>query len=240
MASQLNRTAIILTLAASVGVSILSISFKAPIIQQDILKRCQDALAMNRISIKGLAVDGRDVILSGPYGSDITSPLARTIVNRVSGVRVVMTHVLPGTEAMNPDNTDDDGDDASAPPSPASLAQQDIQEKIDGLLDNPGITFKTDTATLSADSQASLEKIAGYLSLAPNLICEIRAFDMPSAARRENWALAFQRALATQDYLEMRGIADWRLSTRAFHVGENSPDGRKSGRQVDLVVKARR
>jgi outer membrane protein OmpA-like peptidoglycan-associated protein len=225
MAPRLNRTAIFLNLAAFLGVSVFCVSTDAPMIQQDILKRCQDTLLMRRVSIRGLAVDGRDVRLSGGAQEPIVSPAVVSAVQHVAGVGTVETVVQKGGSA-----------NAGPPNSAASQARaEDIQRKIDEVLENQGISFKTDTTTLTRESELALDKIATYLAGAPGMLCEIRGYDIQTPAGRQNWVLALQRALAVEDYLEGKGIPDWQLSTRAFHAGEMAGE-RRALRPLDFLV----
>jgi hypothetical protein len=205
MEPPLNRTAIIVNLAAFFCVSVFCISTDAPMIQQDILKKCQDILLIHRMSISGLSVDGRDVLLSGEAESPILSPQIRVALERVNGVRVVRTRVLAGN--------------ASRPRASQALPEE-IQRNIDRVLENQGISFKTDTTTLTPQSEEALNKIAASLLEAPDLLCEIRGYENQAGSARQNWVLALQRALAAETYLENKGVANWRLSTRAFHTGE--------------------
>lgn len=232
MAPPLNRTAILLDLTAFVGVSVFCIITQAPLIQQDILKRSQDALLTHRIQIRGLAVDGRDVVLNGTADAAIASVRAQRIVEEVAGVRRVRIEVLEGTQANSPGSLE------SGLESATEGQQKDVQAKIDSVLENQSITFQTDSAVLTAESEAVLNKIIVYLKETPNLACEIRGYNSQPRGARQDWVMAFQRALATEDYLEARGIADWRLSTRAFQTGEGG-EVRRTDRVVDLVVRAK-
>jgi outer membrane protein OmpA-like peptidoglycan-associated protein len=76
------------------------------------------------------------------------------------------------------------------------------------------------------------------LAAAPGLVCEIRGYGGPKQAAQQNWALALQRALAAEEYLENKGIADWRLSTRAVHAGE-AAQGARTDREMDFLVRAK-
>lgn len=241
MAPAINRTAVFLELAAFLGVSAFCIATQPPLLQQDILKRCQDALLVRHLPIRGLSVDGRDVVLTGSPDSPILSPQALQAVNSVPGVRSVKTVSSGNAEPRTP--SDDPTAPASVePPSaltPATAAQQqDVQLKIDRLLAAESINFKPDTAVLTVESSLVLDKIVSYLTEAPSLSCEIRGYDSQPREYRQNWVLALQRALATEDYLESKGIAAWRLSTHAFQVGQETA-GRPSDRIVDFVVRAR-
>ncbi len=175
---------------------------------------------MHRLSIAGLSVDGRDVLLSGPAQSDLLSPNIRQAIEQVDGVRAVRTRVLAGDPAQT---------------QTSQLSPEDVQRKLDRVLENQGISFKTDTTTLTPDSELVLDKLAAELAQAPGLLCEIRGYENQTGAARQNWILALQRALAAEDYLENKGIASWRLSTRAFHAGEPAP-GARPGRALEFVL----
>jgi outer membrane protein OmpA-like peptidoglycan-associated protein len=234
MALPLNRTGIFLDLMAFLGFSIFCISTEAPLIQQDILKRCQDALLMDHISIRGLSVDGRDVILSGPADSALMSARARLSLEGLAGVRTIRTEPISAAGNAEMDRLDDNR--IAEPPTKSQ--QSEAQNRIDTILQNEALGFKADTATLTPESERSLDKIAAILSSSPNLLCDIRAYDSHPRDAHKTWVLALQRALATEDYLVAKGIAEWRLSTQALQTGERS-DGRRTDRIVDLVVRVR-
>jgi outer membrane protein OmpA-like peptidoglycan-associated protein len=229
MEAPLNLRAIYLTLAATVGVGVLYISVEAPKIQQDILGRCQDALTTHRISSDGLSVDGRDVLLSGPTDSAIVSARAYAAVEEVSGVRVVTTRILPGSALSGPALAGTGG----------STVEKEIQAKIDGVLQNQSIGFKADSTLLTAESELALDRIASYLAEAPTLLCEIRGYDSKPPEDRQTWVLTLQRALATEDYLESKGIANWRLAAKPVQVSESIMAARRTDRLIDLVVLSR-
>jgi outer membrane protein OmpA-like peptidoglycan-associated protein len=207
------------------------------LIQDDILKRCQDVLRLNRIPIAGLTVDGRDVLVTGPPNSPIVSSRALLALEKVTGVRIVRAQITYGTDGTSGNPGAPSGASEAAPARPADLAlEKEIQARIDAELTASGIQFRSDTATLTAESELLLDKIATHLTENPRLACEIRGLDSQPREIRQNWVLALQRALATEDYLETKGISDARLSTRVLEAGQAS-DGRPTDRLVDLVVK---
>ena len=229
MAPTVNRTALVLNLTAFVGFSVFCVSTEAPLMQQDILVRCRETLVRHRIPVDGLTVNGRDVILSGPPDSAITNSATQSLIAATPGVRDVRVNVSY-SENAHPTKTGLE--------VPGNQQQQDLQTKIDLVLENQGIAFKTDSTVITPDSGVALDKIASYLSAATNLRCEIRGYDNHPNESKQSWVLAMQRALATEDYLVAKGIAEWRLSAHAFQNGEGS-EGRPTNRTVDLVVKAR-
>ena len=222
MVSALNRTAIVLNLAAFVGISVFCISTQAPMMQRDILKRCQDTLLMHRIPVRGLSVDGRDVVLRGTPSSAITSDNTRLAIQAVRGVRSVRMEFIAGTL--------DSGLDYPG--------TREAQARIDRVLQEHELSFKPDSAVLVPESQPALDQIVAILAQTPGLVCEIRGYTTQPREARQKWLLALQRALSTEDYLESKGIAGWRLSTRTREIGEGTA-GRPADRLVDFIVKAR-
>jgi outer membrane protein OmpA-like peptidoglycan-associated protein len=106
------------------------------------------------------------------------------------------------------------------------------------VLENQVIGFKTGTTILTPESEAALDQVVAYLEQEPTLMCEVRGYDPQTRENRQLWILSLQRALATEDYLEIRGIAGSRLTAHVFHIGEGT-EGRPTDRLVDLVVRAR-
>jgi len=157
------------------------------------------------------------VLLSGDAQSPLLSPVIVSAVEQVQGVRVVKTRILADNVYTGP------------------LNSADLERKIDEVVENQGISFKTDTTTLTPESERALDKIATYLAGAPGMLCEIRGYDIQTAAGHQNWVLALQRALAVADYLEGKGIPDWQLSTRAFHAGEEH----RAARPLDFLVRVK-
>ena len=232
MAASLNRPAVVINLSVFVVFSVFCISTEAPLIQEDILKRCRDELSITQIPLSGLSVDGRDVILRGPAGSRITNAQVQSELASLPGVRLVRVKIDAGDVSRR--NT---GYDKGELEPAGSDQQRELQAKIDRVLENQNIAFTAESAVLTAESQSILDKIALDLAEVPSLRCEIRGYDHHPPDARKNWALALQRALATEDYLVSKGIAEWRLSTHAFQNGEGA-EGRRTDRAVDLVVKA--
>ncbi len=184
--------------------------------------------------LNGLNVDGRDVVLSGLPDSEILSSRSRSVVAGLSGVRDVRTNVVDEMPPLAP---------AGGLQPATSTRQQAVQAKIDHLLDSQAIGFKADSAVLTPESETILDQVAKNLSEAPSLRCEIRGYGAGTSDARQNSVLPLRRALATEDYLIAKGIAEWRLSTQAFRSGQaagsRSAESRRKDRVVDLVVEAR-
>jgi outer membrane protein OmpA-like peptidoglycan-associated protein len=180
-------------------------------------------------------VSGRDVLLNGFPESEIMSPQTRSVVAGVKGVRTVRRKVLRETEVAPQERDLDPGETAQ---------QREVQERIDHRLDNQTACFRADSAVLTPDGQKALDEISRFLSEAPSLRCEIRGYGDKSRTPGEGGVLALRRALATEDYLISKGIAEWRLSAHAFGSTAGAArvepaEGRRSDLMIDLVVKAR-
>lgn len=222
------RISVLVNIAVFVGFSGLYIFTEAPLIQADILKRCQDVLLARNLPAKDLSVDGQDVFLSGPPESAVTAPRTRHLLEQVRGVRLVAVKAGDSTGDISPDS-------GNRPSS--NWQQRDTQLKIDRVLKNQEITFETGDAVLTPEGEALLDKISSFLMEASSLQCEIRGFYNTAADSHQNWTLALQRTLATEDYLIGKGVAEWRLSTQASQA--NNGDGRPANRVIDLVVEVR-
>jgi chemotaxis protein MotB len=117
--------------------------------------------------------------------------------------------------------------------------------------------FRPGSSALSAEGIALLDKVLPYLrSLEyPLLVAghasprrdeegKNYAVDIENRDMDSTWPLSFQRALAVYRRLTERGIAPGRLSLEAFgsfhpRFSDNSPEGRRKNRRVDLVLDKR-
>lgn len=222
------RPSILLNLTAFLGFGIFCLVMQAQLIQQDVLKRCRDALLAHRIRIDGLSVDGRDVVLYGPEGAAITSPQTHKVIATVRGVRSVRVVISEGQPTRN---------DGELEPA-GSAGQRAVQDKIDQLLSSEPIAFVRNSTTLTPTSQILVTKLSAYLAEAPDLRCEIRVYDNYPRESRQYRVLALLRAQAIEDYLASKGIARSRLSTQALQPNE-AAEARPKDRLVDLIVRAR-
>jgi outer membrane protein OmpA-like peptidoglycan-associated protein len=222
-----SRLSVGLCVAVCLVVDYVCIAIRAPLIEEDVATRCRAALLSHQIKPEGMSVSGRDVLLTGTETSAIASEETRILLEHVKGVRVVKVQYA--------------SDEASgAYAGPKQDEQVDgrarvIQEMIDGVLQNERIEFKPDSATLTPRSRIVLDSIVTILSKAPNLRCEIRGISPASSNEQRDWMMSLQRALATEDYLVGKGVADWRLSAQAFRTGTGA--GRQH--QIEFVVKER-
>jgi outer membrane protein OmpA-like peptidoglycan-associated protein len=229
MAPSINRTAVFLNLATFLAFVLLCEVTQAPMIQEDVLKRCQDAFMAHGIPIQGLSVEGRDVVLRGLPQSEIVSSRTYSLAAGLSGVRAVRTDVVKQMPAPS---------EEKVAASAASERQREIQDRIDGLLGKQKIDFRPDGAQLTLASEKVLDEASRYLSEAPSLRCEIWVYANESPAARQSVMWAMLRALSTEDYLIGKGIAEWRLSTYALREGDKGQDGAQKVGQEESAVPA--
>ena len=257
MAPSINRTAIVLNLTAFFAFVVLCEMTQVPMIQEDILKRCQDAFMTHGIPIQGLSVEGRDVVLKGLPQSEIISSRTYSLAAGLNGVRDVRTKVV---------HQDSVTADEKVLAPVASTRQRELQDKIDRLLDNREIEFSPDSAELTPASEKVLDEVSRYLTEDRGFRCEIWVYASPDPGQGVTRAML--RALSTEDFLIGKGIAEWRLSAYALKFGGQeqglspkdlgsrqgedqtavpaAPAGslnlaaqrRRADRMVDLVVKA--
>jgi outer membrane protein OmpA-like peptidoglycan-associated protein len=222
-----SRISVGLCVAITLALDYLCIASRAPMIEEDIAARCRAALVSHQIRPEGLSVSGRDVLLTGTETSAIASEETRIMLEHVKGVRVVKVQYTSGEPSGAYAGTKQE--------EPADDRARVIQEMIDGVLQNERIEFKPDSAALTPRSRIVLDSIATILSKAPNSRCEIRGISQASSNEQRDWMMSLQRALATEDYLVGKGVADWRLSAQAFRTGT----GASGQHQIEFVVKER-
>ena len=105
------------------------------------------------------------------------------------------------------------------------------------------ILFKTGSATLSAEADAALSRIAYNLVQNPKTQATIVGYTDNTGTDQINDALSLQRAQAVMDYLISQGVAASRLTAKGD--GSNNPvasnataAGRAQNRRVEIYITA--
>ena len=83
------------------------------------------------------------------------------------------------------------------------------------------IFFDTDSTSIRADAQATLDKQAQWLQRYPNYAITVEGHADERGTREYNLALGARRAAATRDYLASRGIAAGKIKTISY--GKEKP-----------------
>ena len=87
-------------------------------------------------------------------------------------------------------------------------SQQDIT-----VIVGDRIFFDTDSTSIRADAQATLDRQAQWLQKYPNYAITVEGHADERGTREYNLALGARRAAATRDYLSSRGIPAQRIKT---------------------------
>ena len=83
------------------------------------------------------------------------------------------------------------------------------------------IFFDTDSTSIRADAQATLDRQAQWLQKYPNYAITVEGHADERGTREYNLALGARRAAATRDYLSSRGIPAQRIKTISY--GKEKP-----------------
>lgn len=110
------------------------------------------------------------------------------------------------------------------------------------VLTTDGITFESDTSTLSDGAQSDLTKLASDLQADNrNVYLEIQGHTDSTGSLQYNRQLGLKRAEAVRRHLHAEGIALGRMATISY--GEDTPmesnttaEGRALNRRVEIVV----
>jgi outer membrane beta-barrel protein len=102
-----------------------------------------------------------------------------------------------------------------------------------------GVTFETNKATLTPQSNAALDKIAASLKEYPDVKVEVGGHTDSSGEAAHNLRLSGQRAKAVVSYLVGKGIDASRITAKAYGEGSpiadnNTPEGKAKNRRVEL------
>ncbi len=101
------------------------------------------------------------------------------------------------------------------------------------------VHFNTNQATLSQESQATLDKAADILKSNPNAHIRLEGYTDSTGSGTRNLTLSQQRTIAVADYLKGKGIDGSRLTGNGFGPGNpantNATDtGKADNRRVEL------
>ncbi len=101
------------------------------------------------------------------------------------------------------------------------------------------VHFDTNQATLTQDSQATLDKAADALKSNPNAHIRLEGYTDSTGGDMHNLTLSQKRAIAVADYLKAKGIDGSRLTGNGFGptnpADTNATDtGKADNRRVEL------
>ncbi len=125
----------------------------------------------------------------------------------------------------------------------ASLSEvAQISQSARGVVVNlPDILFDTNKATLKQNAQVALAKLAGIVSLFPNINLRIEGHTDSTGGDAINVPLSRERAHSVMDFLNSQGVAASRMKAEGYAaripVADNStPEGRSRNRRVEIIL----
>jgi outer membrane protein OmpA-like peptidoglycan-associated protein len=122
----------------------------------------------------------------------------------------------------------------------SSVAQ--ITQTARGVVVNlPDILFDTNKATLKQNAQVAMAKLAGIVSLFPNINLRIEGHTDSTGTDEINNRLSIERANSVMTFLASQGVAQKRMSSEGY--GSNLPvapnttaEGRSKNRRVEIIL----
>src|SRR5262245_4814951 len=125
----------------------------------------------------------------------------------------------------------------------ASLSEvAQISQSARGVVVNlPDILFDTNKATLKPNAQVALAKLAGIVSLFPNINLRIEGHTDSTGGDAINVPLSRERAQSVMTFLKSQGVAASRMSAEGYAaripVADNAtPEGRSKNRRVEIIL----
>ena len=125
----------------------------------------------------------------------------------------------------------------------ASLSEvAQISQSARGVVVNlPDILFDTNKATLKPNAQVALAKLAGIVSLFPNINLRVEGHTDSTGGDAINVPLSRERAQSVMDFLNSQGVASTRMKAEGYAaripVADNStPEGRSRNRRVEIIL----
>jgi OmpA-OmpF porin, OOP family len=151
---------------------------------------------------------------------------------------------VPAPVETAPADSDGDGvldPNDRCPGTPRGVAVDERGCTQQGEITLVGVNFETNSATLTHDSHAVLDRLAADLRKYPGLQIELQGHTDSSGTDQYNLNLSERRADAVREYLMAQGVASSQVQARGY--GESQPiagnataDGRAQNRRVVLKV----
>ena len=133
-------------------------------------------------------------------------------------------------------------DDLAGRLTGALSAVAQISKTARGVVVNlPDILFDVNKATLKQNAQNALAKLAGIVSLFPNINLRIEGHTDSTGSDELNMRLSKDRAASVMAFLKQQGVAEKRMSAEGYGpkipVADNATaEGRARNRRVEIIL----
>ncbi len=191
---------------------------------------------LSRVGASTARVSGNNsgLVLSGAVPTLAVRDAVNAFV-RTSGLPVTGSLAIvrpPDTRAAGP------GPDLFGDPAVATGA---LQAEIDSILTESIIQFSPDSARITRDSSAVVEKLAELLVNSPTTRVEIIGHTDTNGSAEHNLALSVARADAVRDKLVEAGVAAGRITTLGEGgakplVSNDTPANRRKNRRIEIKI----
>ena len=131
----------------------------------------------------------------------------RAIIRNPLAIALVASLAIAGCASKKTPNSAADLGLGAATPGSAQDFTVNVGDRI---------FFDTDSTSIRADAQATLDRQAQWLAKYPNYAITVEGHADERGTREYNLALGARRAAATRDYLVSRGVAANRIRTITY------------------------
>ncbi len=121
---------------------------------------------------------------------------------------------------------------------------ESAQRTADGIVVTLGsdVLFATNSSFLSANAKKELDRFVEMLGTAGNYTLEVSGHTDATGTAEYNLGLSEKRALSVKEYLVGKNIPDGKIVTKGYGITKpvapnNTPEGRKKNRRVEILIK---
>ena len=213
--------------------------------QQAVAAQQEAAAAQQRAAAAGLSVEAAEAArrdadaarLRAEQATAEASAAAATLASQKSELETRMGQSEAELAKLRAERNDLEGRLSGALSEVAQISQT-----ARGVVVNlPDILFDTNKATLKQNAQVALAKLAGIVSLFPNINLRIEGHTDSTGGDAINVPLSRERAQSVMDFLNSQGVAASRMKAEGYAakipVADNStPAGRSKNRRVEIIL----
>ncbi len=217
------------------------------LIEKDISTRTQKALNEQNMAWVELAVDGRDITLTGIAPSE-AAKMAADKIARVYGYNILHNRLevkpissSPNLNQLNNTEIKQQHANKNTPPQEIRKKQaENCQKKFNHILKTP-LHFKSSSSIIEKASFSVLDKIALTARECVNFNLKIHGHTDSSGSSQLNKKLSHGRAKAVMKYLINKKIDDKRLTAlghgASTPIASNKKEvGRAKNRRIEITV----